>query len=212
MDVNPSWLDVRDLLGHVNALERRYEPSENGLFEMLVCAQEEWRDKREATGIYLICLDEMNLAHVEHYFGPFLQAFERADEYRVVRCFSPQVVDAQTAFARWPELALPRSLRFVGTVNLDETTKPLSVRLLDRVNFLRLRPQNVAALATDGNRDRPRVQGRAVRLKEMRGWIGQQPGTPQLDVLTELEGPLRVLGSPLNERRTRAIRTFPGVG
>jgi hypothetical protein len=210
VDVNPSWLDVRDLLGHVNALERRYEPGETGLFELLICAQEEWLARREETGIYLVCLDEMNLAHVEHYFGPFLQAFERIDEYRIIRCFSPQAVSRDTAFGAWPEIKLPRSLRFVGTVNLDETTKPLSLRLLDRVNFLRLRPQNVADLPTEGDRDRPRVAGRALKLKDMQAWSGHRRVEQQLALLTELEEPLRALGSPLNDRRTRGIRTFLG--
>jgi len=78
--VSPAWLDMRDLLGHVNSLDRRFEPSESGLFRHLIYAHEEWHRKQQECGIYLVTLDEMNLSHVEHYFSGFLQALEHKRE------------------------------------------------------------------------------------------------------------------------------------
>lgn len=67
---------MRDLLGHVNMFEGRFQPSEAGLYQHLIAAVEEDRRKGGESGIYVACLDEMNLAHVEHYFSDFLQALE----------------------------------------------------------------------------------------------------------------------------------------
>ncbi len=36
--VSPSWLDMRDVLGHTNALDRCFQPAESGLYQHLVCA------------------------------------------------------------------------------------------------------------------------------------------------------------------------------
>ena len=80
----------------------------------------------------------MNLAQVEHYFSGFLQALERIQGQREIRCFAPEMVAPTDPFARWPMLRIPPSLRFMGTVNFDETTRQLSQRVLDRCNLIRL--------------------------------------------------------------------------
>ena len=44
----------------------------------------------------------MNLAQVEHYFSGFIQALERPEGLREVRCFSPELVVATDPFVAWP--------------------------------------------------------------------------------------------------------------
>src|SRR5690606_9848748 len=75
--VRPSWRDQGDLLGHVNTLDHEFVPAESGLFPLLAAAADEFRRRGPDTGLYIICLDELNLAQVEHYFGSFLSALER---------------------------------------------------------------------------------------------------------------------------------------
>ena len=138
--VNPSWLDVGDLLGRVNVLDARFLPSDSGLYDLLIHAYEEYERQGRNSGMYIVCLDEMNLAQVEHYFSPFLQALEAPPGHRHIHCFAPESVSADSDFAGWATVSLPPSLRFVGTVNFDETTRPLSLRVLDRVNRIELSP------------------------------------------------------------------------
>src|SRR5262249_16590813 len=102
--VSPSWLDGRDVLGHTNALDRRFQPAECGLYPLLVCAQEEDANRGLDSRPYLVCLDEMNLAQMEHYFSGFLQAWERPPGQREVRCFTRELVAASDPFSRWPVL------------------------------------------------------------------------------------------------------------
>ncbi len=204
--VSPSWLDMRDLLGHTNALDRRFQPAECGLYQLLIWAQEEGARRGLDTRLYIVCLDEMNLAQVEHYFSGFLQALERPPGQREVRCFSPELVSPCDPFARWPILLLPRSLRFIGTVNFDETTRQLSQRVLDRANLIRLHPLSFSDIREVSV---VRPTGPAVTLKHFRDWVA--PSSLVLkgsagDVLDRLREPLARLGCPLNQRRIGAIR------
>jgi hypothetical protein len=207
--VSPSWLDMRDVLGHTNALDRCFQPAESGLYQHLVCAQEEEKHRGADSRLYFVCLDEMNLAQVEHYFSGFIQALERPHGMREVRCFSPEIVGPTDPFAAWPTLSLPRTLRFVGTVNFDETTRQLSQRVLDRANLIRLHPSPLL----DAKDPAPaRSLGPAVSLRNYRDWIDPSPRLDRSlgELIDKLREPLDRLGCPLNPRRFNAIRKFVG--
>jgi hypothetical protein len=207
--VSPSWLDMRDLIGHTNALDRCFQPAESGLYQQLVCAQEEERLRGTDSRLYFVCLDEMNLAQVEHYFSGFIQALERPHGLREVRCFSPEIVAPTDPFAAWPTLRLPRTLRFVGTVNFDETTRQLSQRVLDRANLIRLHPSHLL----DAKDPAPaRSTGPAVTLRNYREWVDPSPRLDRSlgELIDKLKEPLARLGCPLNPRRFNAIRKFVG--
>jgi hypothetical protein len=200
---------MRDVLGHTNALDRCFQPAESGLYQHLVCAQEEEKHRGADSRLYFVCLDEMNLAQVEHYFSGFIQALERPHAMREVRCFSPEMVAPSDPFAAWPTLNLPRTLRFVGTVNFDETTRQLSQRVLDRANLIRLHPSPLL----DAKDPAPaRAIGPVVTLRNYRDWIDPSPRLDRSlgELIDKLREPLHRLGCPLNPRRFNAIRKFVG--
>ena len=66
--VRPSWSDDGDLIGFVDSMHMVYRPSDTGFINILIEAGLEKNKEK----LYLICLDEMNLARVEHYFSQFL--------------------------------------------------------------------------------------------------------------------------------------------
>src|SRR6266566_823918 len=66
---------------------------------------------------FFVCLDEMNLAKVEHYFSDFLSIVESRSRDK-------------------ERIGLPENLFIVGTVNMDETTQPFSRKVLDRAHTL----------------------------------------------------------------------------
>lgn len=208
--VRPSWLDQDDLLGHVNTLDGRYVPSESGLFPLLVRAQEEYARRGPASGAYVSCLDEMNLAHVEHYLAGVLQALERGDGLRRVPVFDPGGVRPIDPYARWATLDLPPTLRFVGTVNYDETTKPLSRRLLDRANVIELRAAGDYDFGPPrSDRVRPIADGPAVSGRDLRAWVHDRSLDVRFaEVLDALRAPLLALQCPLTPRRFRAVSRF----
>ncbi|WP_461202947.1 McrB family protein [Anoxybacillus sp. TBDG-1] len=66
--VQSSWTDKRDILGFFNPIDYQYVSTE--FLDALVEVRE------NPNSLYLVCLDEMNLSHVEYYFAEFLSARE----------------------------------------------------------------------------------------------------------------------------------------
>lgn len=206
ININPSWMDIRDLLGHMNTLEGRFYPAESGLFHHLAFAQEEYRLREADTGLYLTCLDEMNLSQVEHYFSDFMMVLERSGERRVIQCFSPESAREQCPFRVWATVALAPSLRFVGTVNFDETTRLLSDRLLDRVNLIRLAAGSLPSVTTSEEGRLARADGRMVTLADIHTWQTDAALPSDLGSLLDTLRPLlQTMGCPLSPRVYRAI-------
>lgn len=185
--VKPNWTSAEDLLGYHNPLQRAYAttPFIEALFEA----------SRDPERLYIVCLDEMNLARVEYYFADFLSRLEDRTapsialypddeaghvltELRVLiktlegmglnlgsanletlladggvmsklaqrlglgdgESFAQlharvrrMVSGALTVPAR---LQIPANVRFVGAVNMDDTTHYLSPKVLDRAHVL----------------------------------------------------------------------------
>ncbi len=140
--VRPEWLDDRDLVGAFNPLAQRFEPAACGLVEHLIAADLDRR--RGRGGIFLVCLDEMNLARVEHYFAQFLSVLELPPESRALTLFAPGLARTADPYAPYQRLRLHENVRFVGTVNIDETTHFFSPKVLDRCQVVAFSPPDLA--------------------------------------------------------------------
>ena len=134
--VRSDWLDDRDLVGAHNALSGRFEPASCGLVDWLIAAGLDSAEKRG--GVFLVCLDEMNLARVEHYFASFLSVLEAPLDRRFIRLCADGLQKIDDPFAPYRRLRIPDNVRFVGTVNIDETTHFFSPKVLDRSNVISL--------------------------------------------------------------------------
>ncbi len=131
--VRPSWNDDRFLLGYLNTITGEYvtEPA----IEFVIQAE------KDRDNLYFLCLDEMNLAHVEYYFSQFLSALEEENPAdRRIHLFSQitqQRLEAQGKQIDVDRVALvPANLLFTGTINVDETTQQISDKVIDRANTL----------------------------------------------------------------------------
>ena len=95
---------------------------------------------KEPGRLWLLVLDEMNIAHVERYFSDVLSGIESNEP--VV----PNVQLESDNNWRIPEgspekIVLPKNLIIVGTVNIDETTYQFSPKVLDRAFTFEFRVQ-----------------------------------------------------------------------
>lgn len=70
--VQPSWSDKEDLLGYYNSLEKTYISTHFLDALIKTCHLAAQYTER----IFFICLDEMNLAHIEYYFSEFLSILQ----------------------------------------------------------------------------------------------------------------------------------------
>lgn len=131
--VQPNWDSQESMLGFFNSIDNRFEPED--LLRFLVQCTE---DKEYSQYMSIVLLDEMNLAHVEHYFADFLSKLE--SRRGSSRDDLPSVEVKLGAGVPPYRLPLARTIMWTGTMNQDETTKSLSDKVLDRglvINFPR---------------------------------------------------------------------------
>ncbi|GCF11077.1 McrB family protein [Dictyobacter arantiisoli] len=136
--VRPNWNDDRYLLGHLNTVTGEYVTEPAVEFIMAALA-----DQKK---LYSLCLDEMNLAHVEYYFSQFLSAMEgdrlkdRSITLMSERSFKQLHAQHRSTRSKATlpsaEISLPYNLIFTGTINVDETTQPISDKVIDRANTI----------------------------------------------------------------------------
>lgn len=134
VSVSRGWTSSKDLIGFFNPLTKRFTPSSTGIYSLLKqldyeCKNELFLDSPFA---YVI-LDEANLSPLEHYWSIFYNLTDsKVDEGKY---FNLDLGGNE-------QLKYANNLRFIGTINYDQTTEELSPRVIDRANIIRLKPQN----------------------------------------------------------------------
>jgi MoxR-like ATPase len=148
--VKPDWTDNCDLMGYID-IDNNYKEK-----SMVRIIKEAISHPRE---IFIVLLDEMNLARVEHYFSDFLSIIEtrRFDDNTGNIITNNLITDEN--FKEEDELKkifIPDNIYIVGTVNIDETTYPFSRKVLDRANSIELNSVDLDMVtnASSGKRDK----------------------------------------------------------
>ncbi|MDD2867787.1 hypothetical protein [Neomegalonema sp.] len=207
VDVNPSWTSPSDLFGYVDALERRFMPAPSGFSRRAILAAHEHRHNGPEATLHGVCFDEMNLAQPEHYMADVIQAVSRSPGQQAVSLFDPQAVRPDDPFQPHARLELAPNLLLFGTVNFDETTRPLSLRLLDRCSLIEFRPSGtLPSLTVRAATGRVRAKGETLRLADLQHWTRLGGAPPRVvAVLDAIQPELRRLGCAIAPRRQSAI-------
>lgn len=132
--VSPSFTEPADVLGYLNPTNGLYVSSETRLVEFLRHAE------LNPDKMHMVLFDEMNLAQIEFWFAPFMSILEKDIKDRKISLYS----DSQRCINNesYPSsINIGRNIIFVGTINLDETTKNISDRLLDRAYIINLKKE-----------------------------------------------------------------------
>lgn len=140
--VKPSWTEDSDLIGYLDTINNIYRPSETGLIDTLIEAN------NNTDNIYVICFDEMNLAKVEHYFSQFLSVLELQGNERKLSLYNKEFIGRVFNADRYPpEIPIRDNVFFVGTINQDESSNSIPDKVLDRCNLIELvTPENYIEL------------------------------------------------------------------
>jgi 5-methylcytosine-specific restriction protein B len=136
----PDWTDPSGLLGYLNPLANPPIFQQTETLRFLLGAM------GSPGKPFFLCLDEMNLARVEHYFAPFLSAMEGPIGVLAIHS-GGDTVDAVPPLIPWP-----KNLFILGTVNMDETTHPFSDKVLDRAftfEFWKINLEDWRAMASE---------------------------------------------------------------
>ena len=120
--VRPEWTDPSGLTGYYDVLSDRYVVPP---FLEAVLVATAHRD----TPVFVV-LDEMNLARVEYYFSDVLSAVETGEPLQLHSSGVPLEGSSGTSVPA--SLPVPPNLYIIGTINIDETTNPVSDKVLDR--------------------------------------------------------------------------------
>ncbi len=120
--VRPEWTDPTGLTGYYDVLSNRYMVPPFLEAVLLATAH---RDSP-----VFVVLDEMNLARVEYYFSDVLSCIETRELLQLHSNSVP--LEGSTGTSIPAEVPLPPNLYLIGTINVDETTNPISDKVLDR--------------------------------------------------------------------------------
>jgi 5-methylcytosine-specific restriction protein B len=136
--VRPDWTDPTGLLGYHDIITARYivPPFLQAILTATanpVCP-------------VFVCLDEMNLAHVEYYLADVLSSMESGTPLQLHTNATPLLGDNGDTIPN--QLFLPPNLFITGTVNVDETTHPISDKVLDRAVTLDMSAVDVGGFLT----------------------------------------------------------------
>lgn len=197
--VRPDWIDQSEVLGTLNPMSNRFEPG--------WLAEVARQCERSADDLHVVLLDELNLAPVEQYLAEYLSAIEEARsgaDTTVLPLYSsaarPENAD------EWPPvLPFPSNLIVIGTVNIDETTRVLSERVLDRANVLQL------SVAVSDAHHRPRgrtVPPWVVPFPEWDGICERRPDDAHHEFLVEVGQILQSVGIGLGQRSHIELERF----
>lgn len=131
--VRPFWADDSDLLGYADMVNSVYRSGDSQLVDTLLASE------KDPEHLYIVVFDEMNLARVEHYFSQFLSVLELSSDSRYIQLYNPQLGSRLYNQDAYPaRIRIGGNVRFVGTVNTDESTFQFSDKVLDRSNVISL--------------------------------------------------------------------------
>lgn len=134
--VEKGWATKRDLIGYYNPLTHRYDKSNSSVYNGLMLLDKEAEESKYP---FVILLDEANLSQMEYYWADFMNITDRQSELCKINIGIEK------------DLVIPKTLRFLATINNDETTVDLSPRLIDRAWIIHLpnNPEIVTNIPSD---------------------------------------------------------------
>lgn len=168
LPISPSYTEPGDLLGYLNNNNGLFIPSETRLTEFLIHAMD------NPNSMHMVIFDEMNLSQVEHWFAPFISLLELESEQRRLSLYSKKA-HCINSTSYYDTINIGDNIRFIGTVNVDETTKDFSDRLLDRANVIILKKRSFVTLKEEQNQHKYRQktyeENKCLHYSQYSSWI-----------------------------------------
>ena len=153
--VQPMWKERSDLLGYYNEFTGKF--NETTILKKLYEAN--FSDK-----MFIIVLDEMNIARVEYYFSEFLSLLELppSSERKLVAAANGAEGDPRKM--SHGKIVLPDNVWFLGTANNDDSTFAISDKVYDRAMVMNL---NIKADPYESGRMTEQVPMSSTRFYEL---------------------------------------------
>ena len=186
--VRPDWHANEDLLGYLPPFpgSRFSSTAASEFIHSAAIEAEAAAAEQRSPRPFHLCLDEMNLARPEHYLAELLSKME-------VPGGTVTFHTGGTDVGFPPEITYPPNLVIIGTVNLDETTLPISAKILDRAAYL------------------------VVEAHDLRGFLETLPEVASIPawipkLLVDLDGSLDDAGQGLGYRVAQRLLRWASLG
>lgn len=123
ISIERGWTSKRDFIGYYNPLSQAFEQANKHLYDGLRLLDAEGEQSKYP---YIVLLDEANLSPIEYYWADFMNICDSDSRF------------SKITLGKDIQLRIPSTLRFIATINSDDTTERLSPRLIDRAALIRL--------------------------------------------------------------------------
>ena len=127
--VQPMWKERSDLIGYFNEFTGKF--NESLILEKLYEATK--TDK-----IFVVILDELNIARVEYYFAEFLSLLELPTVNERILEVTSSIGKKDPRSLKSGKLLLMDNVYFIGTANNDDSTFAISDKVYDRSMIMNL--------------------------------------------------------------------------
>jgi 5-methylcytosine-specific restriction endonuclease McrBC GTP-binding regulatory subunit McrB len=127
--VQPMWKERSDLIGYYNEFTGKFNES------MIL---EKMYEANQSNKMFVMVLDELNIARVEYYFSEFLSLLELPTVEERIMEVSSTISLLDPRDIKNGKLILPNNLWFIGTANNDDSTFAISDKVYDRAMIMNL--------------------------------------------------------------------------
>ncbi len=138
--VQPSWRDRSELFGYFNEFTKKYNETE------LLRAMYEANYNEN---VYLVILDEMNIARVEYYFAEMLSILEMPRREEWIVDLVPSQWKNDPKQLQNGKFTVPPNMWYCGTINNDDSTFAVTDKVYDRAMPINIDNKGVAFEAPD---------------------------------------------------------------
>ncbi|MDE5583055.1 MAG: hypothetical protein K2J08_05075 [Ruminococcus sp.] len=188
VSVEKGWSSKRDLIGYYNPLTQRYDKSNRRLYDSLMILNEE---KENSALPFVVLLDEANLSPMEYYWADFMQIADRSEKGK-------SFINIGTE----SEIYIPDTLRFIATINNDQTTETLSPRLIDRAWIIKLPETDI--------KEQTAIDSRLVLWSDIVSAFDSHSmtGTSAENILKQITELFRTYGMAVSPRTLLSMRKY----
>lgn len=159
------WTGQKDLIGYFNPISNKFQSSSTGVYNFLYSLNKEL-GKGVKTSCSLILLDEANLSPIEHYWSSFMGVSD-------LKGNKPIKLGED-------DLQIPEHLRFVATINYDNTTEFLSHRVLDRAPVILLENNTISPSIIEKIQNSTKSLDMPISYDVMESYFGTVDYIPEL--------------------------------
>ncbi len=125
--VQPMWKERSDLLGYYNEFTGKF--NETMILEKLY-------EAAFSNKMFVIVLDELNIARVEYYFSEFLSLLELPPSSTRNLVVAAAGANGDPRKMHHGKIALTNNVWFIGTANNDDSTFAISDKVYDRAMIM----------------------------------------------------------------------------